>query len=249
VSGLFQKLKPGLLTFFSIPMYCNCLYYINRHNRVRDTVVPYFRRMWTYAIPTKMNAPYMPNLSRASGVTPAPTTFQVLFTHPDISKTIQGSNDSTLTWKDLAWLKEKIRGRVPLVGKGVLDPRDAIAAVQHGADALVVSAHGGRQTDGSICPIDALPQVLAALKDSYPHRHIPVFCDTGVRTSADVVRIMALGGAGALIGRPPLFALMCGGSDALTKMLVQWREDIRDDMKCLGWEKWETMPQGVIRMQ
>lgn len=93
-----------------------------------------------------------------------------------------------------------------------------------------------------------------------------MFCDTGVRTSADVCRVVALGAHGALIGRPPLFALMCGGKDAvksfekdcnsfarpspgspaLTKMLCQWRDDIRDDMRCLGWEKLSEVPKGVI---
>jgi len=203
--------------------------------------------MWTSAVPNKLNAPYMPNLARASGLAKAPTAFQVLLTNPDITKTLQGNNDSTLKWEDLQWLKDKIRGRVPLIGKGIIDPRDAIEAVKHGADAIVVSNHGGRQVDGALPAIEALPLVLDALKQSYPH--VKVFCDTGVRTSTDVVRIMALGGAGALIGRPPLYALMCGGSESLAKMLTQWREDIRDDMKCLGWERWDQPPAGMVVKQ
>jgi isopentenyl diphosphate isomerase/L-lactate dehydrogenase-like FMN-dependent dehydrogenase len=204
--------------------------------------MPYFMKLWHHSI-GGVFLPYMPNLSRASGLERAPTALEVIFSK-DITKTIRGTNDSTLRWEDLAWLKQKIRGRVPLIGKGILDPRDAISAVEAGADAIVVSNHGGRQCDGAICAVDALPKVIDALKQKHPQ--VKVFCDTGVRTSVDVLRIMALGGAGALIGRPPLYALMCGGSEALEKMLVQWRYDIREDMKCFGWERWDVKPEGLI---
>ena len=216
------------------------------HNRVRDSVIPYFRRMWMHSLPTSVSAPYMPNLAKAAGIK-APSAYEVLLKSSNIDSAMPGTNDSTLQWKDLRWLKDKIRGRVPLIAKGLLHPQDALDAVKNGADAVVVSNHGGRQVDGAVPAIEALPNVVRALRISHPE--VKIFCDTGVRSSADVLRIFALGGHGALIGRPPLFALMCGGSNHLQKMLIQWGEDIRDDMKSLGWERLEKVPEGLFFKQ
>lgn len=207
------------------------------HNRVRDSVLPYFRKHWQLG---EMFQPYMPNLARAAGFATPPRSLEVLFRGVDVG----GTNDFSLEWKDLEWLAGKIRGRVPLVGKGVLHPDDALSAVRAGCAAVVVSSHGGRQCDLAAGALDMLPRVVSALQPDHPK--VLVFCDTGVRTSADVLRILALGGHGALVGRPPLFALMCGGSDALRDMLVQWAKDITEDMQCLGWKHVAQVPDGIL---
>ncbi len=105
-----------------------------------------------------------------------------------------------LTWSDLRWLGE--RCDLPLVVKGILDPADAVRAVDAGARAIVVSNHGGRQLDGAPASATMLPEVVAAVGD-----RCEVLLDSGIRSGVDVLRALALGAAGVLVGRPMLWAL------------------------------------------
>ena len=102
----------------------------------------------------------------------------------------------SLTWADLAFLRE--RTRLPIVLKGILHPDDARRALDEGMDGVVVSNHGGRQVDGSIAALDALPGVVAAVGD-----RVPVLLDSGVRGGADVFKALALGATRGA-ARPPL---------------------------------------------
>ena len=102
----------------------------------------------------------------------------------------------SLSWDDLAFLRE--RTRLPILLKGVLHPADALAAIEHGMDGLVVSNHGGRQVDGAIATMDALPAIVEAVAG-----RVPVILDSGVRSGADIFRALALG-ASAVGPRPPL---------------------------------------------
>jgi lactate 2-monooxygenase len=120
--------------------------------------------------------------------------------------------DPTLRWADLAWLREQTS--LPLVLKGVLHPDDARAAVDAGVDGIVVSNHGGRQVDGAIASLDALPDVLAAVRGA-----VPVLLDSGVRTGADVVKAVALGAAAVLYGRPYIYGLGLGGQAGVEHVL------------------------------
>ena len=117
-----------------------------------------------------------------------------------------------LTWADLEWL----RGRtgLPLAVKGILDPRDAVRAVEVGADAVVVSNHGGRQLDGAPASITALPAVVAEVG-----QQCQVLMDSGVRSGMDVLRALALGAAGVLVGRPLLWALAWDGATGVAHAL------------------------------
>jgi len=117
-----------------------------------------------------------------------------------------------LTWSDLAWLRE--RTRLPIVLKGVLHPDDARAARDAGADGLVVSNHGGRQVDGAIASLDALPAVVEAVAGA-----VPVLVDSGVRTGADVIKAVALGAAAVLYGRPYIYGLGLGGQAGVEHVL------------------------------
>jgi lactate 2-monooxygenase len=118
----------------------------------------------------------------------------------------------SLTWADLGWLREQTA--LPIVLKGVLHPDDARAALDAGMDGLVVSNHGGRQVDGAVAALDALPAVLEAVDG-----RIPVLLDSGVRTGADVVKAVASGAAAVLYGRPYVYGLGLGGQAGVEHVL------------------------------
>jgi isopentenyl diphosphate isomerase/L-lactate dehydrogenase-like FMN-dependent dehydrogenase len=120
--------------------------------------------------------------------------------------------DPTLSWRDLAWVREQWDG--PLVVKGVLHPDDARRAVELGAQAVVVSNHGGRQLDGAASTITALPGVLDAVGDG-----AEVYFDGGVRRGADVLKAVALGARAVLLGRALLYGLGAGGDAGVARAL------------------------------
>ncbi|MEV4495982.1 alpha-hydroxy acid oxidase [Micromonospora arborensis] len=132
-----------------------------------------------------------------------------------------------LRWADLAWLREQVD--LPLVVKGVLDPRDAVEAVRVGADAVVVSNHGGRQLDGAPASITMLPEVLDAVGD-----RCQVLLDSGVRGGTDVLRALALGAAGVLVGRPLLWALAVGGQPTARDALALLAAELTDALTLAG---------------
>ena len=113
-----------------------------------------------------------------------------------------------LTWETLATVRE--RTSLPVLVKGVLHPDDARRAVEAGMDGIVVSNHGGRQVDGAIASLDALPAVRQAVGPD-----LPVLLDSGVRTGSDVVKAMALGATAVLLGRPYVYGLALAGADGV----------------------------------
>lgn len=113
-------------------------------------------------------------------------------------------SDRTHTWTDLATLREHTD--LPILVKGVLHPQDASIAVEFGADGIIVSNHGGRQVDGAVGALDALPSVVAAVDDE-----VPVLFDSGIRTGADIVKAIALGARAVLLGRPFAWGLALDG--------------------------------------
>ena len=135
--------------------------------------------------------------------------------------------DPELSWADVAWIRD-YWGR-KLVIKGVLDPDDARAAVDTGADALIVSNHGGRQLDGAVSSIRALPGIVAAVGN-----RIEIHLDGGVRTGADVLRARALGARGVYIGRPFLYGLGAGGEAGVTRVLEILRAELDVTMALTG---------------
>jgi lactate 2-monooxygenase len=118
-----------------------------------------------------------------------------------------------LTWEQLATLRE--RTDLPFLVKGILHPDDAQRAVEVGAGGVVVSNHGGRQVDGAVASLDALPSVRAAVGP-----HLPVILDSGVRTGSDVVKAIALGADAVAIGRPYIYGLALGGRDGVRDVLA-----------------------------
>jgi L-lactate dehydrogenase (cytochrome) len=120
--------------------------------------------------------------------------------------------DSSLSWDDIEWVKERWPGK--LVLKGIMDSRDARNAVRSGADALIVSNHGGRQLDGAPSTIATLPTIVEAVKGE-----IEVWLDSGMRSGQDVLKAIALGAHGTLIGRPFLYGLGAKGQEGVTRVL------------------------------
>jgi L-lactate dehydrogenase (cytochrome) len=138
--------------------------------------------------------------------------------------------DPTVTWKDIEAIRAVWDG--PLIIKGILHPDDARAAVDVGAEGIVVSNHGGRQLDGALSSIRALPSIAAAVGE-----RTTVLMDGGIRTGADVVRALCLGADGVLIGRPWAWALAADGQRGVTHVLRILEKEIRVAMALIGASK------------
>jgi isopentenyl diphosphate isomerase/L-lactate dehydrogenase-like FMN-dependent dehydrogenase len=117
---------------------------------------------------------------------------------------------------------EQLRSRtsLPILLKGIQDPRDAALALEHGVDGIVVSNHGGRQVDGAIGSLDALPGVVEEVDG-----RIPVLFDSGIRSGADAFKALALGAQAVLVGRPWVYGLALGGSEGVRAVMEHiWAE-------------------------
>jgi isopentenyl diphosphate isomerase/L-lactate dehydrogenase-like FMN-dependent dehydrogenase len=128
-----------------------------------------------------------------------------------VMKFVRLFNDPTLTWDDLAWLREQTS--LPLVLKGVQHPDDVLRAVDAGAQAVVCSNHGGRQVDGAVASLDALPGLVEVAGE------LPVLFDSGIRSGADAAKALALGAAAVLLGRPWVHGLALAGEAGVHHVL------------------------------
>lgn len=135
--------------------------------------------------------------------------------------------ESGLEWNHVAELVE--RWKVPVLVKGLVTAEDAILACEHGASGVVVSNHGGRQLDGAIASLEALPEVVDAVGD-----RCEVYLDGGVRRGTDVAMALALGAKAVLVGRPALYGLAYGGSKGVEQVLEIFREELENALALLG---------------
>ena len=129
-----------------------------------------------------------------------------------VRKVMEVYSRPSLTWADFAWLREQTT--LPILVKGILHPDDARLAIEHGLDGLVVSNHGGRQVDGAIGSLDALPGVVEAVGG-----RIPVLFDSGVRGGADAFKALALGAKAVLLGRPYVHGLALDGEAGVREVI------------------------------
>lgn len=147
--------------------------------------------------------------------------------------------DPSATWDDVQWLRTVTR--LPIVVKGVLHPDDAARAVECGAGAVVVSNHGGRQLDGAVATLDALPGVVRALDGRGE-----VYLDGGVRRGVDVVKALALGARAVLVGRPVLWGLAAGGEAGVADVLRLYRQELENAMAMCGCPRVADIGPGLV---
>jgi L-lactate dehydrogenase (cytochrome) len=153
-----------------------------------------------------------------------------------------GANfDPSIGWKDLEWIRDSWQGQIII--KGILDPDDARDAVKFGADALVVSNHGGRQLDGTLSTAVALPRIVEAVAKT-----IPILADSGIRSGVDVLRFLALGADAVMLGRAYAYALAAGGEAGVTRLISLFETEMRTNMTLMGVKKVSDLgPQCLIQ--
>jgi L-lactate dehydrogenase (cytochrome) len=140
---------------------------------------------------------------------------------------IDAQFDPSVTWRDIEWLRQEWPGT--LIIKGILEPEDACAAADAGADGIVVSNHGGRQLDGAPSSISALPRVADAVDG-----RLEILMDGGVHSGQDVVKALALGARGVMIGRAWVYALAARGEAGVRHLLAQMRREIAVTLALTG---------------
>jgi len=147
--------------------------------------------------------------------------------------------DPRLSWPDIAWVKERWGGK--LILKGIMEVEDAELAVKAGADAIVVSNHGGRQLDGAPASIDALPAIVAAVGS-----RTEVWMDGGIRSGQDVLRAWALGARGTMIGRAMVYGLGAMGEAGVTKALQILHKELDITMAFCGHTDIRKVDRGIL---
>ena len=133
----------------------------------------------------------------------------------------------SLNWDAIAELKEQIS--LPILIKGILHPEDAKLAIEKGIDGIIVSNHGGRQLDGVVASIDALPEIVEAVDG-----RIPVLFDSGIRRGADALKALALGATAVCIGRPFVWGLAAGGQAGVERVLESFLEETKVSISLSG---------------
>ncbi|WP_194711268.1 alpha-hydroxy acid oxidase [Noviherbaspirillum soli] len=147
--------------------------------------------------------------------------------------------DPRLSWDDVEWLRQRWGGK--LIIKGIMDPEDARMAAQSGADALIVSNHGGRQLDGADSSINALPAIMDVVGD-----RMEVHLDGGIRSGQDVIKALALGARGVYIGRAFLYGLGAMGEEGVTRVLEIIRKELDITMALCGLTDVQKVDKNIL---
>lgn len=162
--------------------------------------------------------------------------------HGTVAELIDRMFNPALTMDDIEWLRGEWPGS--LVVKGIQNPADALAVVEHGADAVIVSNHGGRQLDRAPTPLEQLPHVLEALNG-----RAEVFLDGGILCGGDVIAAVAMGARACLVGRAYLYGLMAGGERGVDRATEILRQGMIRTMKLLGVSSIEELTPDHVRMR
>jgi lactate 2-monooxygenase len=144
-----------------------------------------------------------------------------------------------LSWPDIAWLRE--RTDLPLLVKGICSAEDARRALDAGVQGVIVSNHGGRQVDGAVAALDALPGVVAAVAPE-----VPVLFDSGIRTGADAVKALALGARAVLIARPAMWGLALGGEAGVAHVLRTFLGELDNTLAMAGYRSHRELARGSL---
>ncbi|WP_435346594.1 alpha-hydroxy-acid oxidizing protein [Haloarchaeobius sp. HRN-SO-5] len=153
---------------------------------------------------------------------------------------VQVFSDPTLTWGDLDWLRDLTD--LPVVCKGILHPEDARSAVEHGADGVVVSNHGGRQVDGAVAALDQLPAVVDAVGDE-----ATVVFDSGIRRGSDALVALALGADAVSLGRPWVYGLAIAGQDGVSEVCENFLADLDLTLALAGYDDVDDVDGSALR--
>jgi isopentenyl diphosphate isomerase/L-lactate dehydrogenase-like FMN-dependent dehydrogenase len=145
-----------------------------------------------------------------------------------------------MTWEQISWLKEG--AKIPVIVKGIIHPEDAALAVKHGADAIVVSNHGGRQLDGVMGTLEALPDCVDAVGGK-----VPVLMDGGLRRGTDILKAMALGAKAVLVGRAPLWGLGAFGQPGVERVLWMLNAELKLAMALAGMAKPGDITRTIVK--
>jgi 4-hydroxymandelate oxidase len=145
----------------------------------------------------------------------------------------------SVTWRDLEWLQSL--SPLPLVIKGILRGDDALRAVEYGAKAIIVSNHGGRQLDGAIASLDALPEIVAAVDGK-----IEVLLDGGIRRGTDILKALAMGAKAVLIGRPVLWGLAVAGQAGVSHIISLLEDELNVAMALSGCTSVQDIDQSLV---
>jgi lactate 2-monooxygenase len=148
-------------------------------------------------------------------------------------------SNTALAWSDLAWLRQQTK--LPILLKGILHPEDAKLALEHGADAIIVSNHGGRQVDGAIAALDALPAVAAAIENK-----IPILFDSGIRYGADAVKALALGARAVLLARLYIWGLAIAGEQGVRDVVQNFLADLDLTMGLAGFRSVKELDASAL---
>jgi len=173
---------------------------------------------WCLRMVRQGGSPQLVNLARSAGMS------------PDLRRQAAAMSrqmDMSLTWADLDWLRRHWDG--PVIIKGILDPADARAAMEHGADGVVVSNHGGRQLESAPSALERLPAIADAVGD-----RMQVFIDGGVRRGSDIAKALALGARAVLLGRAPLYGLAARGPNGAAEVLAILHAEFETTLRLLG---------------
>ena len=183
---------------------------------------------WVFDYLTGASMPHLPNVV-VPGEGPLPMT--------DVAKTL---SRSVVTWEDLKWIRQSWKG--PIAIKGVHTGDDARRAIEGGADAVVVSNHGGRQLDGVAACLDVLPEVVRAANGQ-----CEILMDGGIRRGGDIVKALALGAKAVLLGRGHAYGLAAGGEKGVARALTLFRADLVRTMKLLGCASLADLNESVLQ--
>jgi isopentenyl diphosphate isomerase/L-lactate dehydrogenase-like FMN-dependent dehydrogenase len=146
-----------------------------------------------------------------------------------------------LTWDEIDWMRHVTD--TPIVLKGIMTAEDAALAVEHGVNAIIVSNHGGRQVDGTLATIEALPEITERVGG-----RIEVLMDGGIRRGTDVLKALALGAQAVLIGRPYLWGLAVGGAAGVRQVLDMLREEIESAMAQCGQADVKKIDRSLVKV-
>jgi isopentenyl diphosphate isomerase/L-lactate dehydrogenase-like FMN-dependent dehydrogenase len=160
---------------------------------------------------------------------------------PDvIGKIVDVIFNPSLTWDDLRTIKNHTN--LPVLLKGILHEEDARKALHYGVDGVIVSNHGGRQLDGCISSLEALPSIAEVIQGK-----VPILLDSGIRRGSDVIKAKALGANAVLLGRPFVYGLAVGGEQGVRHVLKDFIHDIDVSLALTGFSSMIQVDQSIIR--